>query len=827
MRIMHGPMLKSRYSAVGMMDLFAGVWWEFFWQSGSEYTLLIAEEPMDVEDAASVVLPAPCINLETADSMQATGSLLLGHQRIQGRCQLEIRLHHDHQSYVGVLDSERSLKNGPIRWTREWSVRFSAGRNRSPLIGNLLAHTFADVPIVMFAFVVCNPQAMEHPGGNWDLGAEGSIVIDDLSIHIVPPSNGDSPRLYANLGDSGLAFQATQNLTVFQASSGGENWSSQNHIDRHGKVPLDFRGYKIITDGQEQLGLRAEPVVHLNGNGMQYSVGYRDFWQNFPKVLAADPHGLRIGLFPFESIGGHELQGGEQKTHEFAFEWKSTHETATMGAFLNQPLVRLPPEIYAESQAWPNLVPRSQYSDARYESLVDLALEGEDTFASKNETIDEFGWRHFGDIYGDHEAVFHRDERPLISHYNNQYDCVLGFGIQFLRRGDRRWFELMVHMADHTWDIDTYHTQRDKLLYNGGLFWHTYHYADAHTSTHRSYPKQLRLSQSFEGGQDLAALGETGKKLATNYAIGGGPAAAHNYSTGWMLAYWLTGMERYRTAAISAADYVMRIEDGSQTPFRFLSRHDTWYSTTSSEGYFGPGRAAANSTHALLTAHELTGDDKYLKRAALLMYRTVHPEEDLQELNLLNAELRWFYTMYLQSLGRYVDYKYALGQCDTDFEYGVASLLHYAKWMVEHERPTLSVPETLQYPTETWAAQDMRKWHILQHAALYTSDSHFRQCLRNKADFFFDTVCETLLQFPTRSLCRPVILMLNFGWQRDWYKRHEEQLPIFGLSQSKFVPRIACLPQRAIAVKRLKRIMMIGAILSIFTLAAVSVWFWA
>ena len=166
------------------------------------------------------------------------------------------------------------------------------------------------------------------------------------------------------------------------------------------------------------------------------------------------------------------------------------------------------------------------------------------------------------------------------------------------------------------------------------------------------------MAQSFDDGQDLSTMGETGEKLAKNYAIGGGPAAAHNYSTGWMVAYWLTGSERFRTAAISAADYVMRIDDGNQTPFKWLSRADTGYSTCSSAGYYGPGRAAANSTHALLTGHELTGDNKYLQRAATVdAAYGPSGSQHLEELDLLNAELRWFYTMYLQALGRYVDYK--------------------------------------------------------------------------------------------------------------------------------------------------------------------------
>jgi len=49
-----------------------------------------------------------------------------------------------------------------------------------------------------------------------------------------------------------------------------------------------------------------------------------------------------------------------------------------------------------------------------------LPIEGEHTFERKREVIDEYGWRHFGDIYADHEAVRHTKPSPLVSHFNNQ-----------------------------------------------------------------------------------------------------------------------------------------------------------------------------------------------------------------------------------------------------------------------------------------------------------------------------------------------------------------------------------------------------------------------
>ena len=113
--------------------------------------------------------------------------------------------------------------------------------------------------------------------------------------------------------------------------------------------------------------------------------------------------------------------------------------------------------------------------------------------------------------------------------------------------------------------------------------------------------------------------------------------------------------------------------------------------------------------------------------------------------NLLDAENRWFYTMFLQSLGRYLDYKAELGQLDRMYAYARASLLHYARWMAEHEYPYLDKPEILEYPTETWAAQDMRKSEVFKYAALH-AEGEERARFLERADFFF--------RYAVTKLCR-------------------------------------------------------------------------
>ncbi len=57
------------------------------------------------------------------------------------------------------------------------------------------------------------------------------------------------------------------------------------------------------------------------------------------------------------------------------------------------------------------------------------------------------------------------------------------------------------------------------------------------------------------------------------------------------------------------------------------------------------------------------------------------------------------------------------GSFDRMYRYARASLLHYARWMEAHARPFLDKPEELEFPTETWPAQDIRKVDIFLHAA--------------------------------------------------------------------------------------------------------------
>jgi hypothetical protein len=165
---------------------------------------------------------------------------------------------------------------------------------------------------------------------------------------------------------------------------------------------------------------------------------------------------------------------------------------------------------------------------------------------------------------------------------------------------------------------------------------------------------------------------------------------------------------------------------------------------------------------ALLDGHRLTGDARFLAKAEELIRRCVHPHDDIAARELLDAERRWSYIVFMQALGRYLEHKAERGEIDGAYAYARASLLHYARWMADHEYPYLEKPEVLEYPTETWAAQDIRKSDVFCYAAQHASGDE-RPRFVERARFFFDASVSTLLKLETRTFARPVILLLTNG----------------------------------------------------------------
>jgi hypothetical protein len=687
----------------------------------------------------------------------------------------------------------RVQESGPVR--AEIELR-AVAPDASPLDVLGRVELFAGSATARVEITLLNRRRAQHANGEWILGDKGSLHLRSAAVLL---TSADDIRRVRCAPEAGMPLaDVTPPFEIYQESSGGEHWNGAIHRNREGQVPMRFRGYRLRSGGAERTALRASPLVTVETDRAGMAVTLPQFWQHFPRAIGVEGRTIEIGLFPRQAADTYELQGGEQKTHVLVVAFATDRVSDPPLAWCHDPLLVYPPPAWCcATGAVAGLIPAADDPNRSYRDLVNLGLDPVTGFERKRERADEYGWRNYGDLHGDHESAFQPPDQPFVSHYNNQYDAVAGFAMQFLTTGEPRWWQLMIDLARHVRDIDIYRTREDKTAYSGGLFWHTCHYTDAGTSTHRTYPRGMP---------------------------GGGPGSEHNYNAGLMLHYFMTGERASRDSAIALGRWVIEMDDGRRTVFRWLAGGATGLASASgSTGYHGPGRGAANSILACLVAARLSKAPEFRAKAEELIKRCIHPQDDLEARNLLDTERRWFYTIFLQVLGTYLQIKEECRECDDMHAYARASLLHYARWMVANERPYLERPEVLEFPTETWAAQDIRKAEVFLWAARHSSGVEREQFLE-RARFFFDYSVSFLTASATRHLTRPVVLLLSNGFRYGWFQQQaaslqsREPAPAFTGPPPRLFE-----PQKLRALRRAAQ----GAILAgLAAIAGLVVWFW-
>ncbi|MBN1567572.1 MAG: hypothetical protein JXA73_06975 [Acidobacteria bacterium] len=637
----------------------------------------------------------------------------------------------------GLFSSSDPAGNNPLDFSSR--ITFWAGHNT-----------------VSLEFTIHNPNAARHPGGLWDLGDEGSFFFKSLDFECFMPSGGSYTTVYKSemSGDE----RSGNDICIYQDSSGGSNWNFRNHVNCRGEIKTSFRGYRIFESGQLiGQGLRAEPVLSLCDGHSTITAAIRNFWQNCPSAIESRGNCLKISLFPARYADLFELQGGEQKTHQIFFRFGLASDPLDTMSICQRPLVAFAsPEWCCASTVFPHFIAKSQIPDRfpykQCYEMIETAIKGDNSLFQRREFIDEYGWRNFGEIYADHENLLYSGEKPIVSHYNNQYDLINSFLKQFLRSGDLDWYILAEQLAKHVMDIDIYHTERDRCEYNKGLFWHTDHYCDAATSSHRSYSRHT-----------MAA-----RKLSS---YGGGPSCQHVYSQGLLNYFYMTGDPKAKQSVLDFASFIISNIDGPQMPIGILKEiaRDIFYwlhkkikPKVEAFGLLeGPGRASGNALSVLLDAHQLTRDKAYLFKAEYLIRCCIHPSDDLASKSLNDVNMRWPYTIFLQSLGKYLDIKAERGECDEMYFYGRQSLLHYAKWMLQNEVPFLDRREELDFPNHaTRAATDVRKACVLIEASRYC-DQPLKISFRDKAREFFCRSIQDISTLDSSSYARPLAILMQ------------------------------------------------------------------
>jgi hypothetical protein len=199
---------------------------------------------------------------------------------------------------------------------------------------------------------------------------------------------------------------------------------------------------------------------------------------------------------------------------------------------------------------------------------------------------------------------------------------------------------------------------------------------------------------------------------------------------------------------------------------RFLPGPAGLATRTDNHSYHGPGRGAGNSLETLLDAFDLTENERYLRRAEELIRRVIHPDDDRDSFELLTKpETRWSYVVFLLGLVRYLETKVERGELDAAYAYAQTSLVAYGRWMADHETLSSAKKALLEIWTESWPAQDLRKGLVLLHVARHVADPRERERLRARGAELFGAAVAELLEWETRTLTRPLVLVLRYGYK--------------------------------------------------------------
>jgi len=548
-------------------------------------------------------------------------------------------------------------------------------------------HIFLSSGVVLCTLTVTNPAPANHPNGTWDLGDPNSIKVSELglTIHFF---HGEALICAPELDE-------VQNpTTVFQASSGGEQWQNCIHVDHTNKVTLPFQGFKAFVDNKCIVeGKTTQPMLTCKTeNSTRLAIEVTDFWQHFPSSIIIKNNAVKYSLLGSTLAPKQELQPGEQLTRQFYLS--------------SEPILKFSVEIISswsgDHQFFPLFsAPRDQNP---FNSLIKKGVDGSNSFFKKRERADVYGWRNYGELYADHERGNIPHHESFVSHYNNQYDPIAGMLNQWLCDGDIKWKTLADDLAKHVANIDVYHTALDKPEYSGGLFWHTDHYVQACTATHRTY-SALQPNDVY-----------------IDHAGGGGPGGQHCYTNGLLLHYYLTGSEASKSAMLSLCNWIELYYEGDSTVIgTLLSLKNAGNIGLKNvlTGSYPFDRGTANYLQALMDRFDLMGNTKDLDKCATIIANTISPEDDIDQRDLQNVELTWFYTVFLQALCRFIYIKEQRLESDFDYSYAVNTLRHYANWMIDNEYVYLEKPDILEFPNDTWTGQDLRKLCVLSFARAY------------------------------------------------------------------------------------------------------------
>ncbi len=373
--------------------------------------------------------PAPEFPVETVDNAEGvlrTGTVRLaptadGLLSVSDRLDVRFTLI-DEQGRLcrGVVESSAVETSGPVRGTLLLRGTFR-GPDGSRLLGfRLRASVFAGL-----SRVYLEPQML--------VDADTGVVhrFRGLSLEIVPRT----PPKGIRLGGGPMERSGTS-VRLFQVD---------DETCRFGSV--------------ERAGVKAPGWAELTDAAGTVAAAVRDFWQQWPKSIEGDVHGLKIGLFPTFSEGTFDHMEPWYK-HQYLFEgdcyrlrtgqsrrWQIWLDMEGGGDSLarsaNAPLVpALDPAQAIATGVWGPIVAAGSPETEAYDRWVEnLFVNG---YLNSIKAQRDYGAMNWGDWWGERGCNWG----------NHEYDTPKHVLVQFARTGDPKYLYAGDTAARHTSEVD-------------------------------------------------------------------------------------------------------------------------------------------------------------------------------------------------------------------------------------------------------------------------------------------------------------------------------------------------------------------------------------
>lgn len=387
--------------------------------------------------------------------------------------------------------------------------------------------------------------------------------------------------------------------------------------DRYFLASLDGQGKWKIRDGgvpnrDRPQGLGWVDISSADGS-IGLAAGIPDFWQSHPRLLGVSNEGaLLIGLFAGQAADAEvPMHMGVARTTEVTLlphgPIPDAMELAGYFNAVDHPVMPLAPQ--ARYGTGTKIYGPIAESTADYGKHAALAREYDLILATSLEKIiarqqgvtykeafsDAYGWLNWGDTY--HWAFGPASDPMNLQWDAAHYDYPWAMILQGLRTGDQAFLRRGLLGASYGMDVHTVHLGKD----------------DPRTGAPRVSP-----ARGHVGSESSQAMID--KRMD-----------------------WLTGLSTVARWQLLGDWRARQVSD------EMFAR--AWRTIIEDEGWDSP-RGAGNHISILLTAWELTGDDRYMKRAATIVSRgerIIESKGDLPD----QPQNRYRYGIGLEGLLKY------------------------------------------------------------------------------------------------------------------------------------------------------------------------------